>query len=58
MNKTKDMKTCPNCGGHMFGEYAREDTYQHGYKETPDELKPSVLAVAKLEGKLKKRNFL
>ena len=30
---------------------------QHGYKGMPDELKPSVLAVAKLEVKLKKRVF-
>jgi len=30
---------------------------QHGYKEMPDELKRSVLAVAKLEVKLKKRVF-
>jgi hypothetical protein len=30
---------------------------QHNYKETPDEFKPSVLAVAKLEVKIKKRVF-
>jgi hypothetical protein len=30
---------------------------QHHYRETPDELKPNVLAVAKLEAKVRKRKF-
>lgn len=31
---------------------------QHNYKETPDKLKPSVLAVARLEVKIRKRIFV
>jgi hypothetical protein len=30
---------------------------QHGYRETPAELKPSIFAIAKLEAKIKKRIF-